>query len=510
MNQKNSSLAKNTTFLYLRMFVILLVSLFTTRIILKNLGIEDYGIYNVVGSFVSLFSFFQTAMSSANYRYFAYSIGENKQEKLNSYFKTSMVIAIIIILLTIFLGETLGNYYIWNILNVPSDRLSASFWTFQLSLISCCISTLYMPFFSDVIAHEKMSFFAYLSIVESALKIGVAYLISVSPIDHLVFYAFLIMLCNLIVFVSYYLYGKVNFLECGKIFKGKISYPLLKEMGAFSGWTLFVTIADVFVMQGLNILINSFFTPVVNAARGVAVQIQGAVDQFRGNLQTAFNPQITKQYAAGSYNEMFTLMYASAKYSTFVMLFLSIPLMFSIDYVLNLWLVEVPKYTNIFLKLILISCIIDGISNPFVTAIGATGHIRRFQTIVGVVKLLLLPSCWIILLLGCAPEHLFILYLVGTLLVVFIRMKISSSAIGMKFEQLFFNIVFPIIKIAILCSVWCYCMHLFMRSNIFSFLMFCIEGAIGMLVIIYFVGLDNKEKKYIKSFIKRKYSNDFN
>ena len=257
-------------------------------------------------------------------------------------------------------------------------------------------------------------------------------------------------------------------------------------------------------------LINSFFTPVVNAARGVAVQIQGAVDQFRGNLQTAFNPQITKQYAAGSYNEMFTLMYASAKYSTFVMLFLSIPLMFSIDYVLNLWLVEVPKYTNIFLKLILISCIIDGISNPFVTAIGATGHIRRFQTIVGVVKLLLLPSCWIILLLGCAPEHLFILYLVGTLLVVFIRMKISSSAIGMKFEQLFFNIVFPIIKIAILCSVWCYCMHLFMRSNIFSFLMFCIEGAIGMLVIIYFVGLDNKEKKYIKSFIKRKYSNDFN
>lgn len=507
MNKK-ASLAKNTTFLYIRMFVILLVSLFTTRIVLKNLGIEDYGIYNVVGSIVSLFTFFQTAMSSANYRYFAYDLGQSNQESLNTSFKTASVIAIIIVILTIFFGETLGSYYIWNVLNVPEDRLYASFWTFQISLFSCCVSTLYMPYYSDVIAHEKMSFFAYLSIVEALLKIGVAFLISISPIDHLVFYAALILICNVIVLISYIIYGRLQFQECIHVFKVKLSYPLLKEMGSFSGWTLFVTIADVFVMQGINMMINSFFTPVVNAARGIAVQIQGAVDQFRGNLQTAFNPQITKQYASKSFESMYSLIYASAKYSTYVMLFLSIPLIYTIDYVLSLWLVEVPQYTAVFLKLILLSCIIDGISNPFVTAIGATGKIKRFQSVVGIIKLLILPICWIALSLGCNPVQLFVFYLGGTILVVLVRIYISSTAIKLPLIRVFKFILYPIVKVSLLSILLDSLLYYFVANTLLSFIIFCIESTICMVVVIYVFGLETRERNYIKTFIKRKICND--
>lgn len=502
----SQKLARNTIFLYTRMFIILGISLISTRLILSNLGIQDYGIYNVVGSFVSLFTFFQTAMSSANYRYFAYAIGENNQKNLNTSFKTGIFISLIIVLLTISLGELFGCYYIWNILNVPLDRFQASFWVFQISLISCCISTLYLPYYSSVIAHEKMSFFAYLSIIEAVLKILVVLLISFSPIDKLVFYSLLLLSCNIIILLSYYVYCNINFLECKKLKETKVSYSLLKEIGAFSSWTMFVTIADIFVMQGINMMINSFFTPIVNAARGIAVQIQGAVDQFRGNLQTAFNPQITKTYASNSYDDMFRLIYASAKYSTYIMLFLSIPLMFSIDYVLCLWLVEVPKYTNIFLKLILASCIIDGISNPFVTAIGATGKIRRFQSIVGSIKLLILPICWIALYIGCNPVHLFVIYLISTITVVFIRIKISSEAIGMSLKQVLTNILIPILSIAFFCSVWNYMLHSFMTDNFISFVLYCIESATGMILIIYLLGLNRVEKNYVKTFIRRKFA----
>lgn len=504
MLNNKTSLAKNTIFLYLRMFVILFVSLFTTRVILKNLGIEDYGIYNVVGSVVALFSFFQAAISSANYRFFAYSIGERNLLRLHQLFKSALVICFVIVVLTIILGGTFGVYYIFQYLNAPHDRLMASFWTFLLSLVSCCVSTAYMPYYSDVIAHEHMSFFAYLSIIEALLKIFVAYLISMSPIDRLVFYAFLILLCNVIVLVSYILYGRYKFLECRNLRTVRLSKSLLKEMSSFSGWTLFVTIADIFVMQGINMLINSFFTPAVNAARGIAVQIQTAVDQFRGNLQTAFNPQITKQYAAKENEKMYQLMFASGKYAAFVMLLLSIPLMFSIDYVLKLWLVVVPTYTAIFLKLILVSCIIDGISNPFITAIGATGNIGRFQTLMGTVKLLSLPLCWLILKWGGNPVQLFWIYLCVTVFVVILRIYIASKMVNLSLVKVCRHLVFPLAVVAFISYFIDKYLFSFMQDNLLSFFLFCLESTICIMLVIFLVGMERREKQFLLNFISNK------
>ena len=504
MVSQTKSLAKNTIFLYLRMFVVLTVSLFTTRIILKNLGVEDYGIYNVVGSIVALFSFLQTAMASANYRYLAFAIGKEDKEQLSAIFKSAFIISFAIVLAILLIGETLGLFYIYNYLNVPPERWDASCIVYQISLVSCMIQTMTMAYYSDVIAHEHMSFFAYLSFFESVLKISIAILIVFSPIDRLVFYASLILVSNMIILILYYIYCKRHFSETKHLLSNKVEPRLLREMMNFSGWTLFVTIADICVTTGINMMINSFFSAIVNAARGIAVQVQGAVDQFRGNLQTALNPQITKQYAAENQEYMYKLMYASSKFSTYILLLISLPIMFAADYILNLWLVEVPPFTSVFLIYVLVACIIDGISNPFVTAVGATGRIRKFQTIVGVTKLLTIPLCYLFLQMGCNPETLFLIYMICTVCVVGTRIYIGARTVNLAMAKVYINIFRPIILVTVLCVVFVYGISFLQNNTFVVFLLYCLLSVCTMGAIIFCVGMNIDEKKYLVGMIHLK------
>lgn len=486
------------------MIVVLTVSLFTTRIILKNLGVEDYGIYNVVGSIVSLFSFLQTAMASANYRYLAFAIGKEDRVGLLAILKSAFIISLIIVLAVLLIGESLGLFYIYNYLNVPPKRFEASCVVYQISLISCIIQTITMVYYSAVIAHERMKFFAYLSFLESILKISIAVLIAFSPIDKLILYASLVLASNIIILILYYIYCKRCFFETEHLLSSKINSKLLKEMMSFSSWTLFVTLADICVTAGINMLINVFFSAIINAARGVATQVQGAVDQFRGNLQTALNPQITKQYAAENQDYMYKLMYASSKFSTYILLLISLPIIFSADYILKLWLVEVPPFTSVFLGYILISCIVDGISNPFVTAVGATGKIWKFQTVVGIVKLLIIPACYLFLYMGCGPETLFLIYTIGTVFVVGIRIYMGSRMVNMSILKVFVNIFKPILSVTILCVIIVYGIS-FLQDNTFeNFFIYCILSVLAMGGTIYLIGMNADEKKYLMSIIHNK------
>ncbi|RHG52408.1 oligosaccharide flippase family protein [Bacteroides caccae] len=504
MSKQTKSLAKNTIFLYLRMIVVLTVSLFTTRIILRNLGVEDYGIYNVVGSIVSLFSFLQTAMSSANYRYLAFAIGKEDRVELLAVFKSAFIISLFIALVILLIGESFGVFYIYNYLNVPWDRFEASCIVYQISLVSCIIQTITMIYYSDVIAHEHMRFFAYLSFLESLLKISIALLIAFSPIDKLILYSSFILASNIIILILYYIYCRKHFFETEHLLSGKITPKLLKEMMSFSSWTLFVTLADICVTAGLNMLINSFFSAIVNAARGVATQVQGAVDQFRGNLQTALNPQITKQYAAENRDYMYKLMYASSKFSTYILLLISLPIMFSADYILNLWLVEVPPFTSVFLIYILVACIIDGISNPFVTAVGATGKIQKFQTIVGIVKLLIIPVCYLFLHEGCGPETLFLIYTIGTVLVVGVRIYMGAQMVNLSMLKIFVNIFRPVLLVTISCVILVYGISFLQNNTLGNFLMYCILSVFAMGGAIFLIGMNVDEKKYLIGIIYNK------
>ena len=488
------------------MVIVLCISLFTTRIILLNLGIEDYGIYNIVGSIVSLFTFLQTAISSAYYRYFAFAIGKDDRILLTSTFRSAVILSILICIIVVILAESIGLFYVCNYLNVPQSRFDAAYKTFQISTVTCVITTLYMPFYSNVISHERMDFFAYLSIFEAISKIIIAILIAYSPYDKLVFYSLLLLFNQIGILIAYIIFSVKKFPILKRAVKIKTDRCLLKKMTFFSGWTLFVSVADLFTIQGINIIINIFFSPVINAARGIAVQIQGAVDQFRGNLQTAFNPQITKRFAIGEISRMYDLMSRSSRYSSYILLIISLPIIFSVDKLLLIWLEDVPDYTDIFVIITLIASIIDGISNPFVTAVSATGDINKFQTFVGIMKLSTLPACYIGVHIYTNPITVFIMYLIFTLLTATTRIWICANKIKMDLKYIIKNMLLPIISFLIISVFICFLLHCLLSPNtFFNLVIYVIISVTLMSAICYFVALNKAEKEYIISFIKTKF-----
>ena len=498
-------LARNTALLYARMVVVLIVSLYTTRLVLANLGVEDYGIYNVVGSIVSMFYFLQTAISSANYRYMAYAIGKNDIQLLKSSFKSAFVLSVVISIIVLVLGESLGLLYIYNYLKVPETRFDAAVITFHISLLTCIVVTMYMPFFSNVISHERMEFFAYLSIVEVFCKLAIAFGIAHAPIDRMVFYAILLLLMQIMILIVYTFFCRNNFGECTSIRKIVIDRQLTLKMASFSGWTLFVAAADLLVVNGLNVLINFFFTPAVNAARGIAVQVQGAVDGFRANLQTALNPQITKRYACDNIDGMFYLMGCSARLSSYVLLTVSLPIAFNADYILNIWLREVPDYTAIFVILTLIASIIDSISNPYVTAIGATGNVKKFQILVGITKFLSLPLCYIAAVVFKSPVMILAAFVVGTILSVIVRIGVCSKEIQMSVSFIVKEILSPIIMVTNGgIAIYAFLYHFKQPDTISSLVFLVLLGSILFALICFYFGLKQEERKKIIGFIKSK------
>jgi len=361
-----------------------------------------------------------------------------------------------------------------------------------------------MPFYSNVISHERMEFFAYLSIVEVFCKLGIAFGIAHAPIDRMVFYAVLLLLMQIMILVAYTIYCKKKFEECNYIGETRIDRQLTLKMASFSGWTLFVAAADLLVVNGLNILINYFFTPVVNAARGIAVQVQGAVDGFRANLQTALNPQITKRYASDNLDGMFYLMGCSARFSTYVLLAVSLPIAFNADYILSLWLKEVPNYTAIFIILTLTACIIDGISNPYVTAIGATGNVKKFQIWVGITKFLSLPLCYLVAVFTKSPVLIFAAFVAGTVMAVIVRIVICSRAVSMGIYYIWKNIFWPIIIVSVGGLIAYYLLYRILApETIVSLGLYVAIGTLVYASICYFLGLKDTERMKMIGYIRK-------
>lgn len=315
----NKRIAKNTLMLYIRMLFTMAVSLFTSRVVLNTLGVEDYGIQNVVGGVISMFTFINGGMVSSTQRYLNFEIVKGNADRLRSVFNTALQIHALIALVIIILGETVGLWFLLEKLVIPEERMTAAMWVYQCSIIACAVNILSVPYNADIIAHEKMSAFAYISILDVTLKLVIVYLLVVSPIDKLIAYAILTLLVQLLIRYVYTRYCNKHFQE--SFVEWRFNKPLFKEMLSFAGWSFLGNLAAILYTQGLNMMLNIFFGPVVNAARGIAVQVQSAVHQFVSGFQTALNPQITKNYASGDLEQMHSLMFRSARFS-FLLLFL--------------------------------------------------------------------------------------------------------------------------------------------------------------------------------------------
>lgn len=430
ISERSRRVAKNTLFLYFRMALLMLIGLFTSRVVLQTLGVTDVGIYNAVGGVVMMFTIVTNSLSTAISRFLTYGLGRRDAGEgvsLRTLFSTSVVVELILCGIIFLLVETVGVWFLNARYNIPPDRLSAANWVMQCAMLTLAVNLLSVPFNAVIIAHEHMKAFAYISIVEAVLKLGVALLLYVSAFDKLKTYAVLMFVVALIIRGIYALYCR-RFEEC----RGRLSFDrgTFREMTGFAGWNFFGSASYLCNTQGINIITNLFFGVAVNAARGYAVQVEGLVRQFVTSFTTALNPQITKSYAEGKRDYCHELVCKGAKYSWLLMLLFAIPLLFESDRLLTLWLGDYPPYTEIFVPLAVFANMADMFGNSLAILAMATGDIKRYYLIVGGVTFLVFPLSWLCFALGMPPQSAYVVYIVVYLLLIGVKLLILKGQIG--------------------------------------------------------------------------------
>lgn len=508
----NKRIAKNTLLLYFRMGITMAVALFTSRVVLNTLGVEDYGVYNVVGGVVAMFGFINAAMSSATSRYITFALGRGDEGELRKVFCTSVNIHVGIALIILLSAETVGLWYMNCKMVIPPGREAAAMWVYQLSVVSTMMMIVSVPYNSCIIAHERMSAFAYMSILDVVLKLLVVYLLVVSPMDKLVFYSTLILIVQFIDWFIYIRYCVSKFNEAHYHFVWDKS--LTREMTSFAVWSLFGNLSAVAFTTGLNLLLNLFFGPVVNAARAVAVQVQNAIQQFVGTFQMALNPQITKTYAQGEMEQMHTLMFRSARFSFFLLFFLSLPILFETEYILTIWLKTVPANTTIFTRIIICTTLIYSFANPLIVANQATGAVKKYQMVCGGILLTILPISYILLRNGFPAYSVFVVHFCMESIAQIARMIMLRPLIGIRIREYVEHIYSKVLFVALSSVVIPFLIYTNMPEGLARLVYIFLTCAIFVTLSVYAFGLTTHEREFVTkkalSYINRRKTDDIN
>ena len=438
----NKRLVKNTLYLYLRMLVVMAVGFYATREILKLLGVVDYGIYNVVGGIVAMFSFVNSTLTTSSQRYFSIELAKGDLKRLNQWFCLNITTFSIFIAIFILVSETIGLWFINTQLTIPVERLFAANVVYQLSILTFCIHFFCIPYSALIVAHEKMNAFAYISIVEAFFKLAIVFLLSIITWDRLILYAILMCLSSLVITSSYMIYNRKHFSESKyNLYWNKTE---CLELIGFSGWHLLGTFSTVIRSQGINILINLFFNPAVNAARAVSFQLYHAISQLSSNFFVAVKPQIYKNYANGEYDELHKLIFRSTIICSYLIALVVFPILSNTSYLISLWLKEIPEYTVAFTQLVLINGLIDSTNGPTIASALATGRIRTYQLIVSSINLANFPLAYLALYNGAEPTVTVLISIILSLVSVVVRGYLLKNMIEFPYTRylyLFFRLV---------------------------------------------------------------------
>lgn len=495
-SNNNKRIAKNTLLLYFRMLFMMVVSLYTSRVILNALGVEDFGIYNVVGGVVAMFTVISGSLSAAISRFITYELGKGDQSKLNKIFSASVTIQLALSLIIVVLIESVGVWFMNAKMTIPVDRMVAANWVLQFSIITFVINLISVPYNATIIAHERMSAFAYISILEAVCKLAIAFLIMISPMDKLVFYAILMCAVSVLIRFTYGHYCKKHFTEC--IYHFHWDKDILKKMFGFAGWNFIGASSAVLRDHGGNIVINLFYGPSVNAARGIAIQVNNAIMGFVSNFMTALNPQITKSYASGDREYMMTLLFQGARLSFYMLLLLSLPVLVNTHYILVLWLKLVPEHAVFFVQLILVFAMSESISNPLITAMLATGKIRNYQIVVGGLQMMNLPISYVCLRLGCIPETVLIVAIVISQCCLAARLYMLRGMIGLSSIQYLKKVYFNVIVVALLSLVVPGLLSKCVEESFLSFVLLSLVAVVCTVIVEFYVGCNGKERAFVK------------
>lgn len=499
--ENNKRIAKNTLLLYFRMLFLMGVSLYTSRVVLNALGVENYGIYNVVGGVVAMFSILSGSLSAAISRFITFELGQNNQRKLEKVFSSAVTIQIALALIVVVLAEIVGLWFLNVKMNIPTERMSVANWVFQFSILTFTVNLISVPYNAAIIAHERMSAFAYISILEAVGKLVIAWLITISPLDKLFSYSVLMFVVAVVIRITYSWYCKLNFNECSYHFV--FDRGLFKEMFSFAGWNFIGASSFMLKDQGINVLLNIFCGPVVNAARSIAFQVNIAVNSFAQNFMMALNPQIIKSYAVGDLNYMYTLIKQGARFSYYMLLVLSLPIMVRTNYILEAWLNIVPDYTVNFVRIILITSLIDSLSLPLQTVAQATGKIKRYQITVGGLTLLCFPLAYIGLEIYGYPEIALWAVLSVSILTFISRLLVLRRLINLNVRNYLKSVFINVASVSVVAMSLTFYINRMIGDGLGGLLLISTCSIMVTLAVIYFIGCSRLEKSAVNSKVMK-------
>lgn len=497
-SENTRRIAKNTLMLYVRMLFGMLVSLYTSRVVLQALGVEDYGIYNVVGGFVAMFSMISSSLSSSVSRFLTFELGRGDMEKLKRVFSTSLSIHLVLMIIVWVLMETIGVWFLNTRMVIPPERLYAANWVFQASVLLFLLGLFSVPYNASIVSHERMKAFAYIGILDIILRLFIVLFIAYSSwqFDRLIIYALLLVVVSFSLQIIYFLYCRRNFEECR--FHLCFDKECWKDMSVFAGWNFIGSTSALINNHGVNILLNLFYGLVINAARGIAVIVNNAICAFVGSFMTALNPQITKSYAVNDKSYMFLLAERGARFAFYIILLLALPIALETDFVLMLWLNQVPEYTVVFIRFVLFLSLCDVLSNTLITMQLATGNIRNYQIVVGGAQMLIFPFSYVCFKCGFPPESNYVVCIIISLICLLLRLYFLRITAGLSIKRYLQKVCGNVILVLIIAIV----IPIFVHNTLsYGWVRFIVVTSISLLSVIlsvFFVGCTLSERRFIR------------
>lgn len=501
----NKRIAKNTLMLYIRMLITMAVSLFTVRVLLQALGVVDYGIYNVVGGLITFMSFLTATMSSATQRYLSFSLGKKDKKEFGQLFSMNILIYLLLAIIVVVLAETIGLWFLNNYLNIPENRFSAANYVYQFSLLTFVIYLLTIPYHSAILAEEKMNVYAYVSILDACLKLFLVYLVVVINYDKLILYGFLLMLQTIFITSIYVFYCNRKIEGCKFVFFWK--KKMFTQILSYTSWSLFGSLSGTLNNEGLSLLLNLFFGPAMNAAKGISDRVSSAISSFVSNFYSAVKPQIVKSYASGDYSYMKILAFQSSKFSYFLMLVLSLPLILETKYILTLWLVDVEYSMILFTKLVLIYSLINVFEFPLTQLVHATGIVRKYQMFVGVFTLFTLPITYLLFKFGYPPYVAFVVLIIIYVLAYIPRLIIVRNQLNISINEYITQVIAKTMLVSAMSVLLPSLVIYSMDIGLIRMIVTTLVSLVSILLTIYIFGINKEERIVAISFLKNKISN---
>ncbi len=500
-SENNKRIAQNAFFLYLRMFLSMGVSLFTARVILQALGVEDFGIYNVVAGIVVLFAVVNNAMAIASQRFLSFALGKGDDENARKVFSVSLTSHFFIAIVVFLLAETIGAWMLSG-MNFPRGRCEAALYAFHLATINSTIGILRVPYSASIIAYERMSFYAWISIIEAFFKLAIAYVLMVCTGDKLVLYSFMLLAGTVVVNIVYKIYCNRKFPITKYHFYWDSS--MIKQFTSFSGWSLAGSLANVLAYQGVNMVINIFSGVVVNAAVGIAGQVMSAVSVFLGNFQTAFNPQLVKSYAGGEKEYFMNLIFKSSKFSYYLLFLITLPLLVNCSFFLHIWLGNVPNYAVEFSQLMIIFLLFDAISGPLWISVQATGRIKKYQLLMAFMIALNLPLSYILLYMGCSPIYVFVGRVIINIMTLLVRIIYLRPLIQLPARKYVVQVLFPITIVTLFTLPFPIWIHHVLDEGWGGTILNSLVCMLSTVVFMLLLGMTAGEKNMVLNILKNK------